>query len=91
MKYRQQFEQGRETKFKILEAGLVLWPNATPSAIAKMIGVKHSTVLYHFPNVKEAIKQYAISVKDKRVVAMLVLVGDPLVRDKSIDLDDILK
>lgn len=91
MKYRHQKEQGQETKFKILEAGLVLWPNATPSAIGKYLGIKHSAVIYHFPNVKDAVAKYAVQVKDKRVVAMLVLVGDPLVCDKSIDLDEILK
>lgn len=73
MKYQQQIDQGRIRRFEILETGLVLYPFVSASAIAKLIGIKHSTVLYHFKDVKKAVEEYALEVNDERVLKLMNL------------------
>lgn len=79
MKYKQQIEQGRVRRFEILETGLMLWPDVTAAGIARKLGIKHSSVLYHFSNLKDAIAAYALKVNDKRVISMMILVNHPFI------------
>lgn len=68
--------QGITTRKKILDMGLKLWPNITALGLSKELRIKHSTILYHFPNLKKAIKDYAIEVDDIKVIAFLIVAGD---------------
>lgn len=78
MKYQSQFEKGKATKFEILEVGLKLYPYVTPVKVAKVLGITHAAVIYHFPDLRQAVKEYAVFVKDQKVLKYLELENDPL-------------
>lgn len=65
-------------KEKILKAGLKAWKadpcSVTASNIARMIGVTHATILYHFPEgVKDAVAKYAVEKWDVAIIAQLIV------------------
>ena len=70
-----------QTKEEILKAGLELWPDVTPSTIATKLGITHAAVLYHFPNVKEAVAQYAVETDCSPVIVQMLATNHKLVRD----------
>lgn len=74
-------KQGEETRLAILEAGLKLWPDVTPTTVANALGVSHATVLYHFEDVKEAVAQYAVEKGYSPVIVQLLAANHKLVRD----------
>lgn len=76
-------QQGENTRTRILESGLKLWPNVTPSSIAADLGITHAAVLYHFPDVKEAVAQYALEVDCSRVIVQLLASNHKLVKSMS--------
>ena len=73
--------KGEQTKEEILKAGLELWPDVTPSTIAVKLGITHAAVLYHFPNVKEAVAQYAVETDYSKVIVQMLATNHKLVRD----------
>lgn len=73
--------KGEQTKEEILKAGLELWPDVTPSTIAAKLGITHAAVLYHFPNVKEAVAQYAVENDCSSVIVQMLATNHKLVRD----------
>ena len=73
--------KGEQTKEAILKAGLELWPDVTPSTIAAKLGITHAAVLYHFPNVKEAVAQYAVENDCSPVIVQMLATNHKLVRD----------
>ena len=73
--------KGEQTKEEILKAGLELWPDVTPSTIAVKLGITHAAVLYHFPNVKEAVAQYAVENDCSKVIVQMLATNHKLVRD----------
>ena len=75
--------KGEQTKEEILKAGLELWPDVTPSTIAAKLGITHATVLYHFPNVKEAVAQYAVETDCSPVIVQMLATNHKLVRDMT--------
>lgn len=77
----QLLKQGEQTKEAILKAGLELWPDVTPSTIAAKLGITHAAVLYHFPNVKEAVAQYAVETDCSPVIVQMLATNHKLVRD----------
>jgi AcrR family transcriptional regulator len=77
----QLLKQGEQTKEAILEAGLELWPDVTPSTIAAKLGITHAAVLYHFPNVKEAVAQYAVDNDCSKVIVQMLATNHKLVKD----------
>lgn len=77
----QLLKQGEQTKEAILKAGLELWPDVTPSTIAAKLGITHAAVLYHFPNVKEAVAQYAVESDCSPVIVQMLATNHKLVRD----------
>lgn len=71
----------KETKKIILETGLKLWPNVTPSSVAADLGITHAAVLYHFDNLKEAVAKYAIETNCSHVIVQMLASGHKLVKD----------
>lgn len=65
-------KQGHERRLAILNAGLQLWPDVNPSTIAKNLGITHAAVLYHFPNVKDAVAFYAVENRHLPVLVQLI-------------------
>lgn len=76
-------EQGEKTRELILQTGLKLWPDVTASAIATKLGISHATVLYHFPDVKEAVAQYALDSKCSKVIVQMLASNHKLTRNMS--------
>lgn len=76
-------KQGEETRKKILEAGLKLWPNVTPATIAKELSITHALVIYHFKNVKLAVANYAVESGNSKVIAQLIASGHISVEEMS--------
>lgn len=74
-------EQGENTRIRILESGLKLWPDVTPSTIAADLGIAHSTVIHHFENVKDAVAQYALDTDCSLVVVQMIASNHKLVRN----------
>lgn len=65
-------------KNEILQAGLKLWPNVTPSSVANALNITHAAVIYHFPDVREAVAQHAIDTRYLPVVVQMIASGHPL-------------
>ena len=78
-------EQGENTRKRILESGLKLWPDVTPSSIAADLGITHATVLYHFGDVKEAVAQYALETDYSPVIVQMLETNHKLVRNMKGD------
>lgn len=74
-------QQGENTRSRILESGLKLWPDVTASAIAADLGITHATVLYHFDNVKDAVAQYALDIDCSPVIVQMLASNHKLVRN----------
>lgn len=74
-------EQGENTRTRILESGLKLWPDVTPSSIAADLGISHATIIYHFPNVKDAVAQYALDTDCSFVIVQMIASNHKLVRN----------
>ena len=74
-------QQGENTRTRILESGLKLWPDVTPSAIAADLGIAHSTVIHHFENVKDAVAQYALDIDCSPVIVQMLASNHKLVRN----------
>ena len=65
-------------KNEILQAGLKLWPNVTPSSVANALNITHAAVIYHFPNVRNAVAEYAIKTRYLPVIVQMIASGHPL-------------
>lgn len=76
-------QQGENTRTRILESGLKLWPDVTASSIAADLGITHATVLYHFPDIKEAVAQYAVDTDCSRVIVQMLASNHKLVKSMS--------
>lgn len=74
-------QQGENTRIRILESGLKLWPDVTPSTIAADLGIAHSTVIHHFENVKDAVAQYALDTDCSLVIVQMIASNHKLVRN----------
>ncbi|MBP5698087.1 MAG: hypothetical protein J6W96_00990 [Alphaproteobacteria bacterium] len=74
-------EQGERTRELILQTGLKLWPNVTPSTIATALNITHAAVLYHFADVKEAVAQYALDTDCSKVIVQMLATNHKLVRN----------
>lgn len=75
---------GERRKAQILDAGLQLWRQhqvaPTARAIAKSLGMTHTTVLYHFKsseNLTRSLAAYAVQVRDEVTVPMLIATRNP--------------
>ncbi len=74
-------KKGEETKIRILEAGVKLWPNITARAIGEEIGLSHPLVAYYFgKKIKDAVAAYAIATGKSRVIAQLIAMKHPAAR-----------
>lgn len=76
-------EQGEKTRELILQTGLKLWPDVTPSSIATELGITHATVIYHFPDIKEAVAQYALDTDCSQVIVQMLATNHKLTRNMS--------
>ena len=68
---------GERTKERILKAGLLIWPNITLQAVAKVAKMTHPNILYHFPQgiLKDSIAEYAVSSGNSRIIVQLMAEG----------------
>ena len=77
----------KPTVKKILTAGVKLWPDVTPSKVAKAMNLKsHVNVLYHFPRgtLKDAVAEYAVETGNSKVIAQLILTGHKAIKDMPV-------
>lgn len=79
-------KHGDRRKAQILEAGLQLWhdgeSNVTARGIAKLLGMTHTAILYHYKNsdeLKLSIARHAVVSKDRTVLPMLIVSRHPSV------------
>lgn len=78
-------KKGEKTRQSILDAGLKLWPDVTPTTIATALNITHAIVLYHFENVKDAVAEYALKSDCSRVIVQMLATNHPLVKNMSAD------
>lgn len=74
---------GDKIRLKILDAGLAIWPDITPSNVAREAGMKsHASVLYHFPRaeLKNAIAEHAVATECSKVIIQLIANGHKAIR-----------
>lgn len=76
---------GNRTKQRILEAGVILWPEVTLSNVARAVEMSHGAVLYHFPKgvLRDHIADYAVQVGESRVIVQLIAERHPAVSRMS--------
>lgn len=78
---------GDKTRQRILTAGLKLWPNVSPSSIARALHLNsHTNVIYHFKTtekLKNAVAEYAVKMGDSRVVTQLIAGNHKAVKNLS--------
>lgn len=80
-------KHGDKVRLQILNAGLEIWPDITPSSVARAAGMKsHAAVLYHFPRneLKNAIAEHAIATGHSRVIIQLIARGHPATKKMSL-------
>jgi len=84
-------KHGDRRKAQILEAGLELWRTDAASVsarrIAKMLGMTHTAILYHWKTsnaLKAAIAEYAIMLRCPVVVPMLIVSKHPSIAALSL-------
>lgn len=77
----------KSTRDKILDAGLVLWPNISAHAVAREVGLNSNTnVLYYFKTVdalKDAIAEHAVKTSHSKVIVQLLAVGHKAIKRMS--------
>lgn len=69
---------------KILDKAVDLWPDVTPSKVAKALRLNsHTNVLYYFPNntLKDAAAEHAVRTGNSKVIAQLLATGHVAVKD----------
>lgn len=78
-------KHGQKIKQQILEAGVQLWHHdprkVNHRKVASLIGKAYSTVFYHFPNLKQAVAEYALEKGDSVIIVHLILTSHELVKD----------
>lgn len=74
-------EQGKKTRNAILETGLKLWPNVTSTTVANALNISHGTVIYHFPDIKNAVAEYAVKTGNSKVIVQLLATRHRAVKD----------
>lgn len=76
----------KEIERKILDKAVELWPDVSPSKIAKALNLKaHANVSYYFPaeSLKQRAAEHAVKTKNSRVIVMLVADNHPAVAGMS--------
>jgi hypothetical protein len=79
-------KHGDKVKQKILDAGLTIWPDVSPSAVARAADLNsHAAVLYHFPRpkLKDAIAAHAVKSGCSKVIVHLISIGHKAVKDMT--------
>lgn len=76
---------GDRTKQRILEAGVILWPEVSLSKVAKAVDLSHGTILYHFPKgvLRDHIAEYAVKNGESRVIVQLIAECHPAISRMS--------
>ena len=75
-------KKAEETKLKILNAGLICWPDISTRNVGTQCRLTHSAVLHHFPGdgvLREAIASHAVDTGNKRVVRLLICQDHPAI------------
>lgn len=82
--------KGERTKAEIVQIGLQVWretPNrVNASHIASLVGITHAAVIYHWgtaAQLRMAIAEHAVKVRDPVIVPMLITSGHPAVAHMS--------
>lgn len=70
---------------KILDKAVELWPDVTPSKVAKAMGLNsHTNILYYFRNadiLKTRTAEHAVNTANSRVIVQLLATGHKAVKD----------
>lgn len=74
---------GNKTKENILKTALQLWPDVTPSNVARKLNITHAAVLYHFKDLKQSTAEYALKTNCKRVLIQMWATDHPLLKGKD--------
>lgn len=80
-------KHGDKIREKILNAGVEIWPDVTPSNIAKIAKLKsHSVVLYHFKSdeLKNAVAEHAVNIGNSRVIVQLIAMKHKAVKKLNV-------
>lgn len=75
-----------ETKRRILDAGLRVWPTLSVRMIGRALGMSHSNVLYYFSDseiLRNAIAAHAVECGDSRVIRYLLAEGHAAIAGMS--------
>lgn len=76
-------KHGDRIKKKILDAGVSLWPDVTPSTVARKLEMTHAAVLYHYTAtaLKDAVAVHAVENKNASVIVSLLAMKHKATRD----------
>lgn len=72
--------RGDQVKAAILQTGLLMWPNVTARGVGERLGLTHAGVIYHTGSsdgLRKAVAEYAVRIKDARVVPQLIVARHP--------------
>lgn len=75
---------GKDIKARILNAGLLLWPNVSSRAIARHLNMSHSNVLYHFGNADALqldIARHAVREGKSLIIVQLIAQNHAAIKD----------
>ena len=69
----------KDTKSKILDKGVEMWledpSSVNAHAIARKIEMTHGAILYHFPNVRDAVAEHAVKIGNEKIICQLIACG----------------
>ena len=71
---------GLDVKEKILNKAINIWEQdatqMTTANVARELGMNHANIYHHFPEgFKEAVAEYAVKSKNKKIVCQLIALG----------------
>jgi AcrR family transcriptional regulator len=75
----------KDTRTKILDAGVQCWPDISVSAIANAAGITHPAIFYYFTkdSLKLAIAKHAVETGNSRVIVQLIASRHPAINKMS--------
>lgn len=79
---------GKDVKERILNAGLILWPDVSSRSIGRYLDMSHSNILYHFGDangLKNAIAKHAIHECKSHIIVQLIASNHPSIKDMAFD------
>lgn len=77
-------KHGERMKLKMLQTGIEVWhkshKDVTARNIARVLGMAHTAVYYHFPlGIEKAVAKHALKIKDKTIIIQMIAMNHPVV------------